>query len=204
MAERKNRLLHVAYELFCEHGIDAVTLFQIAEKSAVSHNSIYRYFNSKATLVRHTQIILWQEIAAQVLADGQEQLSAAKNSWQEISVLLFNFKQLYKDHSRYLLFACDYKLFLVRNHLKLGRQEYEEILEPVRKIFLNALARGRKDGSISSKEDIEDQFFTIWGIARGYVEQIVVYDQMYDAENPWRERFDLVLQYTLEGLRNKD
>lgn len=204
LTERKKRLLHAAYELFCENGIDGVTLSQIAKKSDISLNAIYHYYDSKATLLQHTQKILWEEIVAQILRDAKERILSAKNGLEEISVLLFNFEQFYQNHSRYLMFACDYKLFLVRNNLKLSKEVYGEILAPVYKTFTEALSRGQADGSISKRETVESQYFAIWGIARGYVEQMVVFDKMYDDKNPLSEHLHLVLQYTLEGLKNTE
>lgn len=200
LAERKNRLLHVAYDLFCEHGIDAVTLSQISKKSAISLNSIYSYFESKATLVRHTQKILWEEILNHILLESQERLASAKNGLEEIEILLYNFKSFYEQHSSYLLFSHDYNLFLVRHHLTLSQEIYKDIHSPVRKAFTAALERGQTDGSISSRKPPETQFFVVWGIMRSFVEHVAVFDKMFEGENPWKEHFDLVLKNVLLGL----
>lgn len=138
-----------------------------------------------------------------MLSDSRAQLDAATNGWEELRVLVLSFNDFYKRHNRYLLFACDFKLYLVRNNLKLSKTVYDEILFPVYHTFSAALARGQADGSISREESVETQFFSIWGVARGFVEQIVVYDKIYDYENPWKERFGLVLDYILEGIKNK-
>lgn len=203
LAERKNRLLHIAYDLFCERGIDAVTLAQISKKSAISLNSIYCYFDSKATLVRHTQKILWEEIVSHILAESQHKLASAKNGLKEIEILLYNFKGFYEQHNRYLLFSCDFNLYLVRHHLKLSKQFYYEIHKPVYETFTAALLRGQTDNSITKSESVDIQFYALWSVMRGFVEQIVIFDEMYEGDNPLKEHFDLVLKYTLLGLKNK-
>lgn len=201
LAERKSRLLHVAYDLFCEHGIDAVTLSQISKKSAISLNSIYCYFESKATLVRHTQKILWDEIINHILFESRERLASAQNGLEEIEILLFNFKSFYEQHSSYLLFSHDYNLYLVRNHIMLSKEFYREIHLPVYEAFTAALERGQADGSITASESAETQFFVVWGIMRSFVEHMVVYDKMCEGDNPWKEHFDLVLKSVLLGLK---
>lgn len=203
LAERKNRLLHVAYDLFCEYGIDAVTVSRISKISKISLNSIYCYFESKATLVWHTQKILWEEILNHILLESREQLVASKNGLEEIEILLFNFKCFYEQHGCYLLFAHDYNLFLVRNHIMLSRDLYIEIHRPVRNAFTAALRRGQTDGSITTSESVEDQLYVAWGIMRSFVEHIVIFDKMCEGANPWKEHFNLVLKYVLLGLRNE-
>lgn len=203
LAERKKRLLHVAYDLFCEHGIDAVTLSQISKKSAISLNSIYCYFESKATLVRHTQKILWEEILNHILLESRERLAAAQNGLEEIEILLFNFKSFYEQHSRYLLFSHDYNSYLVRHHIMLSRAFYREIHLPVIQTFTSALERGQADGSITTSESAESQFLVVWGIMRSFVEHVVVLDAMCEGDNPWKGHFDLVLKSVLMGLKSK-
>lgn len=203
LEERKNRLLHVAYDLFCEHGIDAVTLSQISKKSQISLNSIYSYFDSKATLVRHTQKILWEEILDHILFESQERLEFSQNGLEEIEILLYNFKSFYEHHGSYLLFSHDYNLFLVRNNTTLSRDFYREIHRPVLNAFTSALQRGQLDGSITMSNSIEEQFYVAWGIMRSFVEHIVVFDKMCEGDNPWKEYFDLVLKYVLLGLKNE-
>lgn len=204
LAERKNRLLHVAYDLFCEYGIDAVTVSQISKKSQISMNSIYSYFGSKATLVRHAQKILWEEILNHILFESRERLMSAKNGLEEIEILLSNFKNFYEHHGSYLLFSHDFNLFLVRNHITLSREFYIEIHRPVYDAFTAALQRGQADGSITTNETAEEQFYVAWGIMRSFVEHIVVYDKMCEGNNPWKEHFDLVIKYVLLGLKNEE
>lgn len=204
LAERKNRLLHVAYDLFCEYGIDAVTLSQISKKSQISLNSIYCYFESKATLVWHAQKILWDEILNHILSESQNRLVSARNGLEEIEILLSNFKSFYEQHGNYLLFSHDYNLFLVRHHITLTMEFYREIHRPVRSAFIAALERGQADGSITTSNSVEDQFYVAWGIMRSFVEHVVVFDKMCEGDNPWSEHFDLVLKYVLLGLKKEE
>lgn len=201
--ERKNRMLHTAYDYFCEHGIDGVSLAQIAKGARVSPNSIFRYFDSKAELVQCTQIILWEEITAHILQDSESQLAQAKNGLEEMEILLLNFKKFYKNHNNYILFAYDYKLFLLRNHLTLSVEHHKKTMGPIVEAFLAALRKGQGDGSIDGSESAETQFFTLWGVLRSYVEEIVVYDRIYEGENPWENHFDLILFHIMEALKSK-
>lgn len=199
--KRKKRVIYKAYELFCERGIDSVPLREIAKESNVSLNSIFRYFDTKAALLDYTQNILWEDITAQILRDSKEQLLSAHNGFEEMEVLLSNFHGLYEQHSAYLLFASEYKLFLVRQHIRLPGERYVEMLHPIYDIFRSALVRGRLDGSITSKHPVDVQFFTLWGIMRGFVDEIVLYEQIYTGENILKGCFELILQQAMGQLR---
>lgn len=203
LAWRKNRLIHVAYDLFCEYGIDAVTVLQISKKSEISVNSIYCYFNSKAMLVQHTQKILWEEILEHILSDSRQELANTINGYEEMKILLFNFKSFYENYSHYLLFSCDYRLFLIRHGLKLSEEFYKEIHMPIYKPFIAALQRGQNDGSISTGETPQTQFIAVWGVMYSFVEKIVVFDKMYEGKNPWKEHLDLVITHLMLGLKSK-
>ncbi len=202
MAERKDKMLHVAYGLFCKYGIDAITLSQIAKESGVGLSTVYRYFNTKGELLLQTQKILWEETVEQVRASNWDQLPLAKDGWEEMSILLYGFKAFYEQHSRYLLFAMDYKMFLVRHDIKLPQYIYDSIISPVQKLFCAALERGHQDGSITNKETVYNQFAEIWGIMRGFAEQLAVLEKIYDGPNTGEILFDRIIYHILEGLRN--
>lgn len=203
LAIRKRRIIDEACRLFCEYGIDSVPLKEVAKKSAVSVNSIFRYFDTKAGLIHCTQKILWQEVMLQILSNSKDALLHAKNGFEEIRILLINFKKLYEEHGDYLLFAGEYQQFLVHQHIRLPAQAYNETLAPVLVAFTAALKRGHDDGSISKLETVETQFFVLWGVMRGYVEQIVFYDQIYKDNNPLKNHFELVLIQALKSLSTK-
>ncbi|MEG1725564.1 MAG: TetR/AcrR family transcriptional regulator [Anaerovoracaceae bacterium] len=199
---RKERIIHTAYQLFCDSNIDAVSLETIAKQSDVAPNSIFRYFGSKAALVQCTQTVLWQEITTHILSESKEKIDLSKNGLEEMEALLSGFYLLYKNHRRYVLFASDYKQFLVRNHIKISESDNQEMLRPAYSACSVALVRGREDGSITKKEPIDVQFLGIWAVMRGFVEEIAVYDVIYSGVNPWRDKFDYVLKCTLKALEN--
>lgn len=201
LAERKKRLIYAAYELFCEQGIESVSLSQISKKSAISLGAIYHYYESKTELIQHTQKILWYELADQLLSESYKQRSLVTTGLEEMSILLRNFQKLHEQHSAYLVFACEYRLYMVRNNITLSLKDYTELIAPVYKAFVNALERGRSDKSISSKQTAEDQFFSMWGIFWGYVEQMVLMDKIYGMDNPFHSRFSFVIDSAIESLK---
>lgn len=198
---RRDRMLHVAYELFCKHGIDSISIAQIAKTAGVSPNSIFRYFDNKVQLVHSAQTLLWDEIVACAVINSAEQSSTAQNGMQQLEILLSGFVNLYKEHSQYILFAYDSKVFFIRNHITLTEEWYNAMLEPIRQVFVTALEKGQLDGSVNKASEPNTQFLALWCIMRSYTDAAVLHDKVYTGENPWTTQFDRVLHYIQSILK---
>ncbi|MEG2054703.1 MAG: TetR family transcriptional regulator, partial [Oscillospiraceae bacterium] len=177
--ERRRKMIYTAYNLFCEHGIDNVSVIQLAKATGISRNTFFRYFEHKAQLVLCTQIILWEEISQHILVESQRQMQTAKNGYEKVCIILNGFKSLYYEHSEYILFSADYKLFLIRNHITLSQREKDSIEPTVRNTLLAALEEGQADGTINKDRTPTEQLYVMWGILRGYLSETVVYDKIY-------------------------
>lgn len=201
MNARREQMIRVAYRLFKECGIDAVSQERIAAETGVSLKTVSRYFNSKAQLVEQTQTILWKEIVNCIIAGNQDARFKAADGLEELEMILWGFATLYQDHSDYVLFYYDYQSYLIRNRIQLTDAQFARILADVRPFFLHALERGQKDGSITADDSPEEQFLLMWAIVRYYVEHLVIYDQLYTGENPWKVRFPKLLKKVLKIVK---
>lgn len=201
MEIRRDHMIHVAYKLFNEHGIDGVSLEKIAAAAGVSLKSIYRYFNNKAQLVEQTKVILWKEIVNCITTGNQKACVESENGLEELKVILFGFEILYKNHSDYILFYYDYHSYMIRKHIKLSEVQFEQILADVRPVFLHALIRGQTDGSISNKDAPAEQFLLMWGVMRYYVECLVMHSRLYEGENPWIAMFPKLVGNVLKLIK---
>lgn len=198
---RKNRIIHRAFGLFCQKGIDQVSMEEIAKAADVSVISVYRYFSTKSELLLITQEMLWKEALQNVTsyvitADGYSR----KSGFEQIRDLINGFEKLYRLHGEYLLFSAYYKLYLAREGLQLSGQKLGEMLAPIRAVFLKALEKGEKDRSLTLPCDLESTFYCLWGTLWGYVEEIVVYDRILNGENHWARCFPHVRVMLLNEL----
>jgi AcrR family transcriptional regulator len=62
---KKTAILQAALALFLKHGMDKVSVVEIAKSAKVSQVTIYNYFNSKDNLIRKTLIYYIDEIWAE-------------------------------------------------------------------------------------------------------------------------------------------
>lgn len=201
LSQRKARIIHKAFILFCRNGIDKITIKDIAKAAGVGEKSVYRYFSTKKNLLMETGFMLWREIVNELsVTMGAEY--KAKTGYEQIVDLLEGFRNLFENHAEYVLFSYDFKLFLIRHTAYLTETEYEDILKPIHTLYLDALRKGLKDGSIVSGQTAENLYYAMWGLMRGFVVKIVIYDRMYDGKNPWKDRFGVARELILKGLRN--
>lgn len=201
LSRRKHRIIHTAFRLFCENGVDQVTIKDIAKMAHVGEKSVYRYFNTKKELLLQTGFVLWKEIVNELMVSiGVDYEN--KSGLEQVHALMEGFRTLYENNADYVLFSYDYKLSLIHHALQMTEAEYEEILRPIHDMYMSALEKGIQDGSIRQREGAEDLYFAIWGLMRGFVVKMVIYDRMYAGKSPWKERFDIACHLILSGLKN--
>lgn len=201
--ERRKNIILIAFHLFCERGIDSVTLIEIAREAKVGETTIYRYFENKTKLVEEAFIKLWDTIMSQVerCVENKENYEEM-TGFQQIAVWIDAFRQLYIENADFILFSYEAKLYLLRHRVKFDRFQQDVLMHAVKGPCLLALEKGKRDGSIPVKKDSEDIFYAIWGPVRGYIAKIVIYDELYGEDSPWRERYEVMEEGILCALKS--
>lgn len=198
---RKERIIQTAFKLFCEKGIEKVTLSEIAKAAKVGDTTIYRYFKNKVQLVLSTMTILWREIGVSLEASAEETENYHQmTGYEQIHVRIEGCKKLYLENADYVLFSYECKLYLQRNNVRLTEEQYDSLMKAVKEPCISALEKGKADGSIPVQEDSEDLFYAIWGAIRGYVVKIVIYESLCKDGGPWKSRYDVMERGILSAL----
>lgn len=199
--KRRKTIIMTAFRLFCERGIEAVPLIEIARESGVGETTIYRYFDNKVNLVLEAFIKVWDLIMNSVKesvesADEYYQLTG----YEQISVWLEAFQQLYLKNSDFILFSYEAKLYLLRHKVRLKRFQQDTLMNAIRQPCLMALEKGKADGSIPVKQNSEDIFYAVWGSVRGYIVKIAIYKELYGEDSPWESRYKVMESGILSAL----
>lgn len=203
MQQRREKIIRNAFLLFSERGIEGVKLSEIAKKSHVSENTIYRYFGNKESLVQEAFIELWEHIMTSVEKNVENTTNYSELSgFEQICVWIEGFKQLYREDKEFVLFSYEAKLYLLRHHITIDQSQQDLLMHNIHDPCMAALDKGKQDGSIPVKEDSEDLFFAIWGAIRGYIVKIVIYGELYGEDSPWESRYEVVKQGILSALRS--
>lgn len=201
MQERRELIIQNAFQMFCEHGIEAVRLIEIAKKSHVSESTVYRYFDNKENLVREAFIKLWNTIMTDVENDVKNTAGYAELSgFKQIQAWIEGFRQLYLIDQDFVLFSYEAKMYLLRHKVRLDKYQQDMLMWTIRDPCLAALNKGKADGSIPTEKDSEDLFYAIWGTIRGYVAKIVIYGELYGEGSPWESRYQTIEEGILCAL----
>ena len=198
---RRERIIRCAFKLFCQRGIDRVTIKDVAKAADVSESTIYRYYKNKPKLVLATMHLLWHSIGLEL----QESIEATvcydqMSGYQQLDAWIEGCRQLYQKNADYILFAYESKLYLQRSGIKLTQAQYDSLMSELEEPFVAALEKGKRDGSLSSRSDSIDLFYTLWGVLRGYIVKIVLYKALCEDGGPWESRYDLVKEGILRAL----
>lgn len=194
-------MILTAFRLFCDRGIENVPMLEVAKKSQVGENTLYRYFGNKEQLVLEAFIKMWDSNMQNVeqIVEGVSNYDAL-TGYAQMRVWIEGFRYLYQVNKEFVLFSYEAKLYLLRQNIKLDRFQQDTLMQSYRGPCLAALEKGKKDGSIPTKENSEDLFYAIWGSIRGYVVKIVIYGELYGEDSPWESRYKVMEKGILSAL----
>ena len=111
--ERRKNIILVAFHLFCERGIEDVTLSEISHKAKVGEATVYRYFESKALLTLETFEKLWELLTEH----ANQEIKNVPGYWsmtglEQVKIWLDSFWTFFLNKSDYILFSYEAVLYL--------------------------------------------------------------------------------------------
>lgn len=203
MQKRRKTIILAAFQLFCEKGIENVTMAEIAKAAGVGEATIYRYFENKTFLVLQAFVRLWDAIMSKIEESVKNtEAYSMMNGYQQVEQWIDAFQILYQDNSDFILFSYETKLYLLRHEITLDTDHQDTLMSSVRTPCIAAIEKGKKDGSIPVQQDSEDIFYAVWGAIRGYIVKVVIYDKLFGEDSPWESRYSVMKQGILCALSN--
>lgn len=202
MRQREKRIASTAYRLFIEKGIAPVTMTEIAKKSHVGENTLYRYYPSKIILIMDAKKRLWQEITQSLVDTVTSAPSFAQlTGIEQMSLLIDALRKLYLDFPGFARFSYEFKLFMLDKKIHISYAEDALLLHSFSDLAIGILRKGQQDSSITKKTSVRSLYHCLWGILRGYLEQMAFYDKIFTDENPFAVHFNIVKELVLNSLR---
>jgi AcrR family transcriptional regulator len=165
--QRQRALMEAATAVFAEHGYDAATTREVAERAGCSEGLIHRYFNGKHGLL----LAIVQSKAANVLEDFGAGLPDRDTVEAEIEqILLWHLERL-RDHGDFMSVAVS----RVTIDPDIGRAVGESINQQRVSVILDRLQRHRKAGRIRKDVDLEAvaEAIAAIGFMLGFFGQVV-------------------------------
>ncbi|MCD6475453.1 MAG: TetR/AcrR family transcriptional regulator [Anaerolineaceae bacterium] len=105
-------IMETAYRLFCENGIEATEMLQIAKETKISRPTLYRYFESKHVLAE--TIYLWN---LNKITSLNRDYSPAMTCYEIMELFFRTTLDALFNHPRWLVFDAIYNMYASRIHL---------------------------------------------------------------------------------------
>lgn len=102
-------ILEAGFRLFSEHSIERITMTDVANAAGIGVATVYRYFNTKQTLVLATGTWVWEKYLADALRflDTQNLTAAGRFEY-----FLNVFLSMYRSHRNVLRFNQFFNVYL--------------------------------------------------------------------------------------------
>lgn len=159
MAARRELMLETGFRIFAEKGIEAVPMQEIARACGLGIATLYRYFNTKLSLVLAIGTRKWEdygEYAAKLRAQCRaDDMTAAA----ELGFYLDFYIDLYQNHKELLRFNQSFNNYVQHESAtKEQLRPYTDAINRIAGFFHGVYEKGRKDGTI--RTDLpEDKMF---------------------------------------------
>jgi AcrR family transcriptional regulator len=153
MERSKQKVADTAFALFAEHGIESVTMPEIAKAAGMNRSSIYRYFPAKADLAVAVSAKNWSSYTRQNYEREKEKMHTAAERY---AFWLDSFLDLYRNHSDLLRFNYNFNGYLRYEAGTSGQKEpYMGMVDHLGELFHEVYERGMRDGTL--KKDVPEK-----------------------------------------------
>ena len=159
MAERRVRMLETGFRIFSEKGIEAVSMQQIADACGLGIATVYRYFNTKLSLVLAVGARKWEEYAEYASEIRAQRSADAMTAAEELDLYFDFYIDLYQNHKDLLRFNQSFNNFVQHEGATTEQlAPYTTAINRIARYFHGVYERGQRDGTIRTDQP-EDKMF---------------------------------------------
>ena len=197
MRIRREKIIEVAFQMFCEQGIEQVSMGQIAKQSGVGKRTMYRYFNNKMCLIIDVLVHQWG-----LLMDGIKKnigfytTYPSLTGYEQIALWLDAFRQIYENNTHLILFSYEAKLNVMRNKTCFTQEQKNFFTYGICEPWVAALERGKSDGTLSFSHNSIEVFYAMWASIRGCI-------ALCGESSPCKNTYQVMEETILKALRAK-
>lgn len=201
MAERRQAMLHAAFQLFSERNIDSVTLSDVAAESGCPLRTVQRYFHEKDALVVETATWAFDSFAAQYRTRRRRPIEETTAA-EDYEFFLDSFLDLYRNHADILRFNQFFNIYVRAEHIGADQlHSYGGMIGVVRERFRALCRKGQQDGTLRTDIPADEMFSITLHLMLAAVTRYavgLVYDVGVDPERELLILRDMLLErYTV-------
>ena len=202
MAAKNQRILETGFAIFAEHGIDNVTMTDIAKGAGIGISSLYRYYNTKTELVLAIGTWAWQRYLEQAGTIGNVE-KKTRYAAENVALSLDTFLDLYRNNKDLLRFNQFFNVYLQSEQIPLEKTEvYQTLIRSLEARFSRTYEKGQRDGSIRRDLSKGQCFSTLLHLMLAtvtrYAVGLVYINRETDVERELTVQKDLLLSWLCE------
>lgn len=200
--QRKEAIIHAAEQLFFKQGIENSSMDEVAQSAELSKGTVYSYFKSKeelySTIILRGFIILKRQLKESALAH--------ETGFQNVKAISEAYIKFSDEHKGYFDAILHYQNDLF--HSRKREPSQVESLEggnAVISVLINAIQKGKADGSIHAEVKEVETAFVLWSHITGLLQviqrkmSIITYHYGIKRGDFFQTYFEL-LERSLKGL----
>ena len=212
-ASRISGIVECAFGLFAEKGIESISMNEIAEQAKIGVASLYRYFTTKEDLAIEVAIYAWRmekDFFGKIFDTDDYR---ALTGFEQLKAVLEIFEEALVTQRSFFSFVYYFDSFVKKEKVSLERlASYEAEIGEVNEIVINALERGRRDGSITFRHGEnavlagaadEEVYFTLLHSIFCLAQKLSLSGELLDMDkiaSPKRQ-MEILINAMLEALR---
>lgn len=203
--KRKEEVILASIEVFKKHGIENAKMTDIADKADVGVASIYRYFTTKPELVIEAALKTWEIVIDTFYKDFSKENYKSLNGIKSVETLLEVFLNLYKHHKDFMRFIEEFDHYVIKEKISSDKLElYERTILNLKPLMLDALQKGKQDGTIKQQVDNQTFYMTIThsliSLSQKLISRNTILNSDHDIEG--EEQIKLLIQMALQYISN--
>ena len=211
-AARIEHIVECTFDLFSENGIESITMNEIAEEAEIGVATLYRYFSTKEDLAIEVAIYAWRMEEETFRKVFSSEAYDKMNGYDQLKVLLGVFPTALVSQSRFFRFIYYFDSFVKKESVMPERlDKYEGAIVNMKNVVMNALEKGKKDGSITyhtknaeiSDASDDEMYFALMHSLFALAQKLSLSGEMLfmDREVQPRKQMELMVSLILSALK---
>ena len=193
--QRKETIIDAAENIFFKQGIENTSMDEIAQLAELSKGTVYSYFKSKeelySTIILRGFIILKKQL--------KESAHANETGYQNVKAISEAYIRFSYEYTGYFDAILHYQNDLF--HSRKREPSQVQSLEggnAVIGVLINAIQKGKTDGSITPEVNAVETSFVLWSQITGLLQviqrkmSIIAYHYKIKADDLFQTYFDLL------------
>jgi AcrR family transcriptional regulator len=191
-------IMDAAFQLFCENGIEATEMVQIAKRAKVSRPTLYRYFSNKHQLAEAVYLKNLQLITDHF---GSENIEMS--AYEMVHTFLARVYEILAGDPQKLVFDAIYNLYASRLHVDPMMLPGHPLNQPLNKMLTQTFNARVSDGTVRFVGDGNDLIDCVFFPYFAHIQRLAIFSFQHD-QTRWHESLhqaEMIKDFYLQTLK---